>query len=294
VSVKPASDLLKSFQGAAHHSVSSWLGRPGAKLLYAQGEIIMASTHTAISREVAENRVAVGSAATSTNIGDLERLLSIAGGGVLACAGLRQGRLTGWTLAALGGGLIYRGLSGHCSCYTALGVSTAEAHNPVASVAAGCGVKVLECIAVNRPAEQLYELWRDFEGLPRFMSHLVSVKVDGARSHWIAHGPARTRVEWDAEIINQTTGRLIAWRSLAGALVSTAGSVHFTPLSADRGTEVRVVLKYDPPAGKLGSWLAWLFGAEPGQQIRADLRRFKQLAETGEVATTKGQPSGRT
>jgi uncharacterized membrane protein len=88
-------------------------------------------------------------------------------------------------------------------------------------------------------------------------------------------------------------GRLIAWRSLAGSRVSTAGSVHFTPLSGDRGTEVRISLKYDLPAGKLGTWLAWLFGSEPGQQIAEDLRRFKQLSEAGEIATTRGQPTSR-
>ncbi len=240
----------------------------------------MTSTRTPISREIAENRVRPGSAATATRTDEVERFLAIAGGTLLTIAGLRRGRLLGLGAAALGGGLIYRGLSAPCP----------EARNPVAAVSAGRGFKIIECIAVNRPAEQIYELWRDFEGLPRFLNHLLSVKTDGPRSHWVARGPAGTRVEWDAEIINSEPGRLIAWRSLAGSMVSTAGSVHFTPLPADHGTEVRVELKYDPPAGKLGSWLAWLFGAEPGQQIHEDLRRFKQLAEAGEVATTVGQP----
>jgi uncharacterized membrane protein len=253
----------------------------------------MTSTLTRISREIAEHRVAPGAASTRVNVGDQERLLSLAAGGLLTFAGLRQHRLTGWALAALGGGMLYRGLTGHCHTYSALGMSSAEPHSPVASMAAGRGIKVQECIAVNRPAEQLYELWRDFEGLPRFMSHLIAVKSDGPHSRWSARGPTGTQVQWEAEVINSIPGRLIAWRSLAGSLVSTAGSVHFTPRSADRGTEVRVVLKYDPPVGKLGAWLAWLFGAAPGQQIREDLRRFKQLAEAGEVATTRGQPTCR-
>jgi uncharacterized membrane protein len=251
------------------------------------------SCATPIACEIAENRVVPGSGVADVNVGDLERLASVVGGGCLALAAVRRGGLAGLGLGIVGGSLIYRGVTGHCSGYAALGVSTAPHHSPVASVAAGHGFKVSECIAINRPAEQLYELWRDLEGLPRFMSHLISVQTDGTRSHWSAHGPGRTAVEWDAEIINQTPGRLIAWRSLAGSRVNTAGSVHFMPLPGDRGTEVRVTLKYDPPAGKLGNWLAWLFGAAPGQQIHEDLRRFKQLVEAGEIATTRGQPAHR-
>jgi uncharacterized membrane protein len=100
-------------------------------------------------------------------------------------------------------------------------------------------------------------------------------------------------VEWDAEIINDGPNRLIAWRSREGPQVATAGSVHFNPLGPGRGTEVRVVLKYDPPGGKLASWLAWLFGQEPGQQVHDELMRFKQLMETGDIATVREQPSGR-
>lgn len=251
----------------------------------------MSCAHSPISCELAEGRVVPGSATTRVNVGDLERLASLVGGGLLAWTGWRRGGLIGAGLAAAGGGLIFRGLSGHCSGYAALGASTAPHHNPVASVPAGHGVKVVEAIAINRPAEQLYELWRDLEGLPRFMSHLISVKADGIRSRWTAHGPARTAVEWDAEIINQEPGRLIAWRSLTGSQVRTAGSVHFRPLPADHGTEVHIILKYDPPAGALGSWLAWLFGADPEGQIREDLRRFKQLAEAGEIATSRGRPA---
>src|SRR5438093_1363742 len=109
----------------------------------------------------------------------------------------------------------------------------------------------------------------------------------------VKRGPAGLKVEWDAEIINEEPNRLIAWRSLEGSQVSTAGSVQFNPAPGGRGTEVVVTLKYDPPGGKLGSWLAWLFGEEPSLQVRDDLRRFKQLAEAEEVPTTQGQPSCR-
>jgi hypothetical protein len=101
------------------------------------------------------------------------------------------------------------------------------------------------------------------------------------------------RVEWDAEVINERQNDLIAWRSLPGSTVDTAGSVHFTPAPGDRGTEVKVTLKYDPPGGKVGAAVAWMFGREPSQEISEDLRRLKRFLETGEVPTTLGQPSGR-
>jgi uncharacterized membrane protein len=250
----------------------------------------MVSLQTPIGREVAAGRVRPGGAQGDLNVGSVERMLSLAGGGLLAFLGLRQRTPAGLGLAALGGGLLYRGATGHCPMYATLGVNTSETHGPAASMAAGAGFKVVRAVTINRPAAELYAMWRNLEALPHFMSHLVSVKEDGKRSHWVARGPAGRTVEWDAEIITEEPNRLIGWRSLEGSDVSTAGSVHFDPAPGGRGTEVRVTLKYDPPAGQLGSWLAWLFGREPGQQVREDLRRFKQLAEAGEVPSTQGQP----
>jgi uncharacterized membrane protein len=123
------------------------------------------------------------------------------------------------------------------------------------------------------------------------MNHLRAVSQrEAGISHWVARGPAGMNVEWDARIINEIDGRLIAWQSLEGSEVSTAGSVHFR--ETPRGTEVRVHLQYSPPAGKLGAAVARLLGEEPTVQIHDDLRRFKQLIETGEIPTTKGQPVG--
>ena len=153
------------------------------------------------------------------------------------------------------------------------------------------GIHVEEAVTVNRPASEVFRFWRNFENLPRFMNHLraVSQREEGI-SHWVARGPAGVNVEWDARIINEIDGRLIAWQSLEGSEVSTAGSVNFR--ETPRGTEVRVNLQYDPPAGKLGAGVARLLGEEPSVQIHEDLRRFKQLIETGEIPTTKGQPFG--
>ena len=126
------------------------------------------------------------------------------------------------------------------------------------------------------------------------MRHLVSVRqLDDRRSHWVAKGPAGRTFEWDAEIINQIANELIAWRTLENASVASAGSVRFKSAGSGRGTEVHVRLQYAPPAGKAGAAIAWLFGKEPSQTIREDLRRFKQLLEAGEVPTVEGQPRGR-
>ncbi|WBB68917.1 SRPBCC family protein [Micromonospora sp. WMMD812] len=148
-------------------------------------------------------------------------------------------------------------------------------------------------VTVNRSPAEAYRYWRDVENLPRFMSHLESVRAeDLRRSHWTAHGPAGRRIEWDAEILDDQPNRSIAWRSLPGAQVPNAGRVRFVPAPGDRGTEVRVQLGYAPPAGALGRAVAKLFGEAPEQQVRDDLRRFKQVLETGEVVRSEGSPDG--
>ena len=228
------------------------------------------------------------------NVGRAERTLSAVAGGALALAGLRMRSLPGLVMAALGGGLVYRGITGHCHAYERLGVNTADD----ASAASpedyfDRGIHVEECMTVERTPWDLYSFWRNFENLARFLHHVESVKVlDEKRSHWVIRAPAGTTVEWDAEIINDEPNALIAWRSLANANVDNAGSVRFVPGPDGRGTQVRVVIDYIPPGGVVGKWVAALFGRNPGHQIREDLRRFKRLMETGEVPTTEGQPSG--
>src|SRR5205085_9073547 len=133
-------------------------------------------------------------------------------------------------------------------------------------------VKVEQSITVNRPPEELYRFWRNFENLPRFMSHLKHVKViDDTHSQWSVKAPAGMTVTWDAEIINEKPNEIIGWRSLEGADVDNAGSVHFTPAAGGRGTNVRVILQYDPPGGIVGALMAKILGEEPEQQIEEDL-----------------------
>ena len=150
-------------------------------------------------------------------------------------------------------------------------------------------VSVEQAITVGRPIEEVYGFWKGYANLPRFMRHLDSVEtlVEG-RTRWTARGPAGTTVSWDAETIADRENEWIAWRSLENADVENRGSVRFQRAPGDRGTEVRVHLQYRPPAGALGRGIAWLFGKEPSQQIHEDLRRFKQLMETGEVTVSEG------
>ena len=223
---------------------------------------------------------------SATNVGYNERLAGAIGGPLLALFGLTRGTLGGLILAAGGGALFYRSMSGHCPAYQAAGVTTARR--------VGEPLHAEKSVTINRPVEDLYRFWRDFAHLPRFMKHLDSVRVSSdKRSHWVAHGPANTRVEWDAEITEDRPNQLIAWRSLAGAEVQNSGTVRFEAATGGRGTVVRVALDYNPPAGALGSAVAKLFGEAPQQQIEGDLRRFKSLMEASEIPTTAGQPTGK-
>jgi uncharacterized membrane protein len=155
-------------------------------------------------------------------------------------------------------------------------------------------IEVTESITINDTPQSLYEFWKNSENLPRFMQHLESVTVTGERtSHWIAKAPVGTTVEWDAEIVDDQPNQRIGWRTLPDSEVVHEGMVTFEPAIGDRGTILRVELLYQPPAGKVGAYIARLFGEEPAVQINDDLRRLKQLIETSEVATTLGQSSGR-
>jgi uncharacterized membrane protein len=150
-------------------------------------------------------------------------------------------------------------------------------------------VHVEQVITINRSIDEVYRAWRDFERFPSFMRHLESVTaIDDRRSHWKAKAPAGMSVEWDAEIIRDSEAEWLAWRTLAGSDIEHSGSVRFGVAPGARGTEVRVELDYAPPAGRLGRGVACMSGEEPEQQIREDLRRFKQLLEAGEVALADG------
>ena len=140
-------------------------------------------------------------------------------------------------------------------------------------------------ITVNRPREEIYRVWRDFRNLPRFMENLESVEITGeTTSHWVARAPGGKSVEWDAEIMDDQPNERISWRSLPGSRVENTGTVRFVTAPGGKGTEVHVEIRYTPPAGRLGATVAKIFGVDAGQQTIGDLRRFKQVMETGEIA----------
>jgi uncharacterized membrane protein len=165
----------------------------------------------------------------------------------------------------------------------------------VASQSAGAPqIAVTQTVTINATPQELYQFWNNVENLPLFMEHLESVsRTSGRASHWVARAPAGTCVEWDAEIVDDQPDRRIGWRTLPGSQVTHEGMVSFEPATAGRGTIVCIEMLYRPPAGKVGAQIARLLGEEPSLQINEDLRRLKQLLETGEVATTLGQPAGK-
>jgi uncharacterized membrane protein len=214
---------------------------------------------------------------------DTERWASLIGGGALVLLGLQQRSLRGALMAIAGGGLIYQG-------------ATKQSTIQQAQEAIGMNqsIKVKKTVTIDKPADELYRYWHNFENLPTFMKHLKSVTVhDNKRSHWVASAPLGQSVEWDAETIEDRENQLISWASVAGADIDNSGFVRFQPAPGGRGTEVKVVLEYNPPGGAVGAAVAKLFGEEPQQQIGDELRRFKMLMEAGEIATTAGQPKGK-
>jgi uncharacterized membrane protein len=227
------------------------------------------------------------------NVHEAERLASAIGGGVLVAYGLLRRTLPGLSLAALGAALVYRGATGHCSVYQALGANTNEVGRR--KVHTDRAIKIEKNITINRPAEDLYRFWRNLENLPRVMKHLQSVVVkDDRHSHWVAKAPLGLKVEWDAELISEIPNELIGWRSVGMGDVDSAGSVHFEAAPGDRRTLVRVILQYDPPAGLVGAAIAKILGEDPEGQVEEDLGRFKQLMEGEPIPTQAGQkPSGK-
>jgi uncharacterized membrane protein len=204
---------------------------------------------------------------------NLPRWGALLGGGALAVYGISRRSKSGAALAAAGGLLVYGG--------SRISSQPEEIHAE-------------SSFTVNVSLEEAYRFWLDLENLPRFMSHLQSVhKIDDNRSEWIARGPMQLRIHWNAEITERRENEWIVWRSEAGSIFRNSGSVQFRRAPGNRGTEVTVALRYEPPAGAAGKAFARLFGKDPSQAIYEDLRHFKQLIEAGEIATTVGQPHGR-
>lgn len=225
------------------------------------------------------------------NVGAAERGVSLAAGLAMIYYLLtrRPNRNLSLPLSLEAGYMIYRGATGHCVIYQMMEIDRSELGNR--------GIQVQRSVTVNLPRAQLYRIWRNFENLPRFMKHLQRVDVDeatgGKLSHWVAKAPFGREVEWQAEMTEDQENETIAWRSRPGSTVQSEGRVQFADAPGRKGTIITVSMRYNPPAGSMGAAIAKLVGKEPGQQLRDDLRHFKQIMETGEVASVEGQPSGR-
>jgi uncharacterized membrane protein len=212
------------------------------------------------------------------NVGQTERILSTIAGGALLVFGLSRS-LPGLVITAVGGALAYRGLTGHSLLYERLGIDAGGARRNVGNL----GVKIDESIVVDAPAQRVYAIWRNLENLPRLLSNVERVEVlDGTRSRWTVKGPASAPISWDAELINDEPGAIIAWRTLDSTLVNHAGSVTFEPVGPS--TRVHVSLQYDPPGGRFGHAVASLVSADAGSQMARDLAQFKRAVEDGRLA----------
>lgn len=203
-------------------------------------------------------------------------------GAAMSSARSNRGRLAAATVAVAG--------------VTALDIycSQQASRNGARTDDSGSQQPVREMVTVTASPEECYRLWRNFENFPRFMRHVESVQeTGGGQSHWQVKAPGGTAVEWDAKITADEPNRMLAWESLPGADIDNRGCVRFEAAPGGRGTIVNVEMRYAPPAGRIGAIAAKLTGEESQQQVRDDLRRFKQLIETGEIPTTEGQPAGR-
>ena len=211
---------------------------------------------------------------------DAENWVALGAGAVLLFVGASRRRSPlGVGLALTAAPLLYRGFTGHWP-----GVSNGDHDNTKNALSGNRGVHVRESIRLEVPVADVYRFWRRLDNLPQFMKHLDRVtETSDGKSHWVTSGPAGLAFEWDAEIINEIENKLLAWRSLPGSDVVTAGSVSFDSVRGGQSTQVSVNLQYAPPAGKAGALVASLFGREPSQTVREDLRQFRQLLEAGEV-----------
>ena len=215
------------------------------------------------------------------SVRDAEDWLAVGAGALLLVAGASRRSTVGTCRAVSSAPLLYRGVTGR---WPSLVGDLIAPTDTKAALGGERGVRVRESVRVEVPLADAFRFWRRLDQLPQFMSHLESVaETSDGRSHWVAKGLAGFRVEWDAEIINEIENQTLGWRSLPDSDVVTAGSVNFEPVRGGRSTQISVNLQYSPPAGKAGALIAWMFGREPSQTIREDLRHFNHLLEAGEI-----------
>ncbi|WP_439628587.1 SRPBCC family protein [Gemmata sp.] len=226
---------------------------------------------------------------SGVNLGDAERVASALVGGVLALLGLARRSPGGGAAAVAGGGLLYRGLTGHCHLYGALGVNTAEGQSTGP-------VEVRRSITVDRPADELYRLWRDPQTPARVFGSFADVApVDPTRARWTVRLPLGRTLTWETSVTEDRPGKVIRWESTEGEPVRNSGEITFGPSLSplEKGTVVTLRVQFEPPGGAAGAGLVKLLGIVPDQLAGKSLKYFRSLAETGEIPTTDRQPAAR-
>jgi uncharacterized membrane protein len=211
------------------------------------------------------------------NVSNFERGLSILVGAWMLYRGIKKlgkAPLSNLIKASTGAGLLYRGVSGYCPVYNHFEIDG----NKTTSV------NIRTTIVVNKPRHEVYAFWRKLENLPLFMRHLESVtELDNKRSHWEAKIPSDlVTLKWDAEIVKDDENSLLSWQSLPGSTIENAGKVEFRNALGDRGTELRIMITYRPPAGNLGTQVARLFNGMFEKMVKEDVTNFKQFIELKE------------
>lgn len=244
---------------------------------------------------------AVRCARSGVNVNDMERAASALAAGTLLLFALRpRSAPVGRALAGLAGGaLLYRGVSGHCHLYQALGVNSANEQRKPRRIwreehgAPPEASDVQHSITIGKSAEELYRLWRDPVNLNLIMGHFAEVSESGEYMHWRLRAPLGKTLEWDTRIASERASEFLRWESLPGAQLPNVGSVQFSNAPGDWGTVVRLHFRFDPPGGAVGRAASKLLGVVPLTLVKVALRRFKSLAETGEIPTTFYNPAAR-
>ena len=228
---------------------------------------------------------------SEVNVGPVQRGVSALAGVALVAAGLRRPTLGGVALAGAGTSLLYRATTGYCHLFGALGIDTARDDDGGAPSDA---VEIRRSITIQRPRDEVYRRWRDPQSQPRVWSHfaeLTNATEQGA--HWRFEAPLGRTLGWDARVVDERPGELVAWEAAEGADLRNEGTVEFRDAPGDWGTEITLRVRFDPPAGLLGDAAARVLDDPPKLVLEKALRRFKSLVETGEIPSTDQNPSAR-
>jgi uncharacterized membrane protein len=228
------------------------------------------------------------------NVGEVERWASAIGGGLMMMHGLRRGTFGGLAMALLGGAFVYRGTTGHCQAYEALNIDTSGKHRADDEEHVHKGVLIKHTVTIHRTPMEIYEFVKDPANHHRYMAHVESVEAgDDGTFCWAIEGPLGSTWRFRSRHINEEPGHIVAWRTLPGSDIESAGAIRLEPTWDGRGTDVTMEINFEPPAGVVGMALARLLGHNPDAQVRGNLRRLKELLEAGEVPMVHGQMAGR-